>query len=540
MGKKWYERPEPIPAEQIREEVTADVVVVGLGYAGAAALRAAAEAGARVVGLEQQEQEKFRSFGRDIGHINSRFLASRGVPAVDPLDLFNELMLRAGNRADPTLVMKFVQNCGAAFDWFTDRYGVEGLADVHVAYWPTGAERFKAEPGKRYNGYRFWNGTAQFPDRMGWPGGPTLPELLLSKIQAAQASGAQGRFGASAVDVILDGRQVRGVCARQADGSYARFLARKGVILAAGDFAGDPEMFADLVTDMSDLFRPGQAQSFGMGQKGMGIRLGVWAGGRLEPRPIATMGSNTATIPGVSTFGILWLDRNGQRFCNEIFGGPEFAGFPASQMPQGTYYNIFDEHILDDLEWAFPAHQGFDASNPKAVENLRAAMDRARETPQDGTRNCEPILSGICFSYLADNLYSGETPEELTQNAGIEGELAEHIAGSIRRYNELCAAGRDTDFGKEPCLLRPLEGTLFLQKADMRGLTRPMTTIGGLVTDGTQNVLDQDYEPIPGLYATGNCCGRRFGPQYSTPIAGLSIGFAITLGREVGRDTAHL
>lgn len=60
-------------------------------------------------------------------------------------------------------------------------------------------------------------------------------------------------------------------------------------------------MFADLVTDMSDLFRPGQAQSFGMGQKGMGIRLGVWAGGRLEPRPIATMGSNTATIPGVST-----------------------------------------------------------------------------------------------------------------------------------------------------------------------------------------------------------------------------------------------
>ena len=170
MGKKWYERPEPIPAEQIREEVTADVVVVGLGYAGAAALRAAAEAGARVVGLEQQELEKFRSFGRDIGHINSRFLASRGVPAVDPLDLFNELMLRAGNRADPTLVMKFVQNCGAAFDWFTDRYGVEGLADVHVAYWPTGAERFKAEPGKRYNGYRFWNGTAQFPDRMGWPG----------------------------------------------------------------------------------------------------------------------------------------------------------------------------------------------------------------------------------------------------------------------------------------------------------------------------------------------------------------------------------
>lgn len=176
------------------------------------------------------------------------------------------------------------------------------------------------------------------------------------------------------------------------------------------------------------------------------------------------MGSNTATVPGVSTFGILWLDRNGQRFCNEIFGGPEFAGFPASQMPQGTYYNIFDEHILDDLEWAFPAIRASTPPIRRPVENLRAAMDRARETPQDGTRNCEPILSGICFSYLADNLYSGETPEELTQNAGIEGELAEHIAGSIRRYNELCAAGGTRILGKSPACSGRWRGRCFCRR----------------------------------------------------------------------------
>ena len=67
-----------------------------------------------------------------------------------------------------------------------------------------------------------------------------------------------------------------------------------------------------------------------------------------------------------------------------------------------------------------------------------------------------------------------------------------------------------------------------------------LVTVGGLLTDEYQNVLNREREPIPGIYATGNCCGRRFGPQYSTPIAGVSIGMAITLGREVGRTVANL
>lgn len=66
-----------------------------------------------------------------------------------------------------------------------------------------------------------------------------------------------------------------------------------------------------------------------------------------------------------------------------------------------------------------------------------------------------------------------------------------------------------------------------------------LVTCGGLLTDEYQNVLNWQRDPIPGLYATGNCWGRRFGPQYSTPISGVSIRIAITLGREVGRIVAE-
>ena len=63
MGS-WRDKPMPVPPEQVRETAECDLVVVGLGYAGTAALRAAAEEGAVGIGLEMRSREKYFSFGR--------------------------------------------------------------------------------------------------------------------------------------------------------------------------------------------------------------------------------------------------------------------------------------------------------------------------------------------------------------------------------------------------------------------------------------------------------------------------------------------
>ena len=65
-----------------------------------------------------------------------------------------------------------------------------------------------------------------------------------------------------------------------------------------------------------------------------------------------------------------------------------------------------------------------------------------------------------------------------------------------------------------------------------------MVTMGGIITDGEQNAVDANYEPIPGLYMAGNDCGRRFGTEYVTPIPGCSLAFALVLGRECGKSVA--
>ena len=65
--------------------------------------------------------------------------------------------------------------------------------------------------------------------------------------------------------------------------------------------------------------------------------------------------------------------------------------------------------------------------------------------------------------------------------------------------------------------------------------TPMMVTMSGVMTDLNLNVTDVQHNPIPGLYAAGNCLGGRYGTGYSTPCAGNSIGMAVTHGRLAGQ-----
>lgn len=57
----FLEEPEPISDDQISETYDADVVVVGMGIAGVAAARTAAEAGLKVVSIERSSDVNARS-----------------------------------------------------------------------------------------------------------------------------------------------------------------------------------------------------------------------------------------------------------------------------------------------------------------------------------------------------------------------------------------------------------------------------------------------------------------------------------------------
>jgi len=131
----WRIAPDPIAASDIVETADCDVLVLGLGNAGAAAMRGAAETGAKVYAFhDTSEDAHFFRGGGQIGHINSQFLASKGVPKVDVREFVNDWQVRSNNRSNPGLIRNYANHCGEAFDWY---FGYS-LDVSKVGFWKDG------------------------------------------------------------------------------------------------------------------------------------------------------------------------------------------------------------------------------------------------------------------------------------------------------------------------------------------------------------------------------------------------------------------
>lgn len=520
---RWMLPPEPIPDGAIAGEETADVVILGAGHAGTCAARAAAEAGASVLVLEQQAEEKQWILGvGEIGHINSRWQARHGLPPVDVDEFVNDWQLRTNNRSNVRLIRTYAQACGPCFDWFLESLAPEERASIHPMLTPP-SPNFP----KSLNGLRAWPGTANM--------GMTLQNKAVKGNQSlAREKGARFFFSTRACQLVKTGGRVIGAVGQTADGAYLRFTARKGVLLAAGDYSGNPEMCRDLLAESADLIDGGDWS--GHGWDGSGIRMGVWAGGRLEPRSHAAMGGNYS-FPGFDLIGstaVLRVNCHGRRYSDEGFGTHILAALAGARQPNGMLWGIFDSNIHEQITYQAPCHAVFDYTDPARRAQLDKALAEARAS------RGRPAITQDAAGYRRP-LYCADTLEELAGLLFEEAEARQTFLGEVARYNQLCHMHRDEDFGKDPHLLHPVEQPPFYACGQRKDSFCPggqslklLVTAGGLLTDEHQQVLGMDFEPIPGLYATGNCCGGRFGTQYTTSLPGQSISMAQTMGRLAG------
>lgn len=328
-----------------------------------------------------------------------------------------------------------------------------------------------------------------------WPGTPNMGmELQTKAVKAnhrlAEEHGARFFFSTRAVQLEqAENGCVTGVYAKDAEGKLGLYRARKGVVLAAGDYSKNADMCRYLLTEAADLTEEG-SDFTGHGWDGSGICMGLWAGGRLEPN------------------GQLWA--------------------------------IFDDTIREQVTFQTTCHGLYDYTDEKERANFEAVLAKVKsqsgQTGQKGSAALDKDRAGETRP-----LYCADTLEELAGLIFKEKEDQENFLKEVKRYNALCRKGHDDDFGKDPRLMHPVEKPPFFASGTIKDSHRPggqslkiLVTVSGLEIDEHQQVLNRDFEPIPGLYATGNCSGRRFGVQYTTSLPGQSIGIAQTLGRELG------
>lgn len=531
--KSWMLPPEPITEDKIAGTYTADVVVVGAGHSGTAASRAAREAGASVIVVEQQKGPDIHVLGNQFGSFNSEFVQSHGVPEYDPIDLMRDWQHRSLNRANPELIKQYAYHAGDTFDWFIDPLP-QAFKDAISIFMHPKPKRFEGE----LNGYYNFIGTAVFDDHIGL----SLADAVHYTHRLIAGQGVEFHFNIEGEQLETDGGRITALVGRdRASGDYYRFKANKGVILAAGDFSNNREMVIDLLDEFTELTRGGDKHKIrGAGWHGKGIRMGIWAGGRMEPAPRGGMWCSVAGNGGpMEGTAFLKLNGRGRRFTNEGIMGFWGAGAQGARQPPGAIRTIWDANWRDELECQTLDHSSVDISDKNKMLALETDVSALKPGPEGGKVCVNREPEGSKRIERSFKCYAANTIEELAGYLRYEGEDKQRVLESVARYNELCTLGRDEDFAKDPRQLRPVSTPPFygfIEEEQSIGFL--MVSVAGLWVDGQQRVLDDNDEPIPGLYATGNCSGGRFPIAYTTPIAGVSIGIAYTLGRIVGHNVA--
>ncbi len=531
IGGTWLGTEPEIADADIAQTIDTDVVVLGAGHAGTACARKAAEGGAKVVVLESQAEDSFMVKGNDVGHINSKWQCERhGVPEYSPADFISEYQICCANRAQPTLVSEFANRSGEAFDWLVESLSEDELASVNCLNWPV-ADGYNYKKGL----FHSYVGTPNFGG-VGTTSDPLvgLQEVVLRSQGLAKDKGAEFIFDAKGVKLVHsdDNTEVTGIIAQKGDGTYIQVNA-KAVVLAAGDFGGNVEMYNALCYENYGL---GEYRDLGamMGCDGSGIQLAMRIGAKCEIGTGGDMSTQSPLFQGpLECTETLWLNDAGRRFTNETYGIPLLSLTTAARLDSDYVYSIWDADWREDLLNQIAGHMGLKNWSDESVDAIGAWMDAAQGTGADGY-NTTGGDDGKVF-------WCADTVEELLGYLGFEGTALDNAKAAIDTYNAAIETGVDNEFGSDTSTMCPIVKAPFYGfKTSCRagGGILALCTLSGLLVNADQQVQGQGYKVIKGLYATGNNSGGRFPMGYNGIMNGVSIGMALTLGMTLGERLA--
>lgn len=520
----WKTAPEEIT--EFAKEYDCDVVVCGHGFAGITACRELAEEGYKVILVEKQPEDTYAAVGNEFAALNASILKERGVPEIDPVEFFQNWMTITGNYPNQELVMKFAQHSGENSDWYLSELSDSDFETMTTAFFPKTEHQLD-----NIGPIKFWPSVCSFY------GDCNQTKIHEYNRAVAQEKGAEFLFSTEALYVIMNNGQVAGLVAKNPDGNLK--LNARAVVIACGGFGGNAEMMADLMPDMYHALVGDEQLTSMSANDGRGVQMAYWAGAHLETCPIPGMNMKGLSLPGKMNClpQAVWIDENGKRFCNEYYATSEQRGLATVYKSRKTKFAVCDANFPEYRQYTIPQHAGFTATEEN-IASLQESLDKAYaifkgtyeepEQAEDEGGGMGPVTT---IDFIAD-----DTLEGLAGQLGLTGDAVANFVETISNYNAYCEAGADQEYGRDAAVLFPVKEPPFYACTFDPVLGETMVTCGGIITDGDQNALDENFEPIPGLYVSGNDCGRRFGYEYITPIPGCSLGMAITLGRECGKS----
>ncbi|MBK6287350.1 MAG: FAD-dependent oxidoreductase [Gammaproteobacteria bacterium] len=321
--------------------------------------------------------------------------------------------------------------------------------------------------------------------------------------------------------IIMENGRVAGVQVEH-EGKKRCIRADRGVLLAAGGFDNNAalrERYLPHPThpdwSCGNPFSTGDA-----------LQMGLEAGAGLEFMDEAWWGP-TVVVPGEERARMLVIEKSlpGGVLVNKL--GKRFVKETAAY--NDVVKAMYANH--SDTSPCIPAYLVFDA-------NFRRKYPAGPLLP--GGQQPDWLVNRDIrkrFIQKADSL------EELAMMLGIDPHA---LSETIARMNGFARSGKDPEFARgenafdrfygdksvtpNPCMA-PIEKPPFYGIEVYPG---ELGTKGGLKVDERARVLTAAGDPIPGLYAAGNCSSPVMGRTY--PGAGSTLGPATTFGYVAARD----
>ena len=544
----------------------ADVLIVGAGLAGLVAAAEIADAGKRVIVVDQEPEQSlggqaFWSFG-GLFLVDSPEQRRLGIRDSYDLALGDWLGTAGFDREEDHWPRKWAEAylafaAGEKRSWLY----AQGVRFFPVVGW--------AERGG-YGGFGHGNSVPRF--HVTWGTGPGVLEPFVRRVREAVKRGLISlRFRHRVNELTLSGGVVDGVrgeilepssvkrgqaSSRVAVGEFT--LKAQAVIVTSGGIGANH----DLVRKNwpSRLGQPPKRMISGVPDHVDGRMLAISeaAGGRIiNPdrmwhytegiqnwSPIWSR-HGIRILPGPSS---LWLDARGRRLPVPLFPGFDTLGTLKHIAQTGYDYSwfILTQKIIEKEFALSGSEQNPDLTNKSWRQVLSRVLPGAPGPVEAFKRRGADFVVKRTLAELVQGM-NALTDEPLIELAALEHEIKardRQIDNPFSKDMQITAIrGAQKYLGDKLIrvarphkLLDPKAGPLIAVRLNI--LTRK--TLGGLETDLSGRVLGGGGEPVPGLYAAGEVAGFGGGGMHGySALEGTFLGGCIFSGRTAGRAAAQ-